>query len=139
MKKPIAIVCASLVGCSLAIAQAGPSRAMNRSSVPAGEQITNGPVAEYISDSACTIGWATRAPGNMTLQYGTDRAKMRQSAMATESADGRNHHVQLSGLAPNTRYFFQVMRNGEPVGNVGTFQTVETGEPPVKSKAIIPQ
>jgi phosphodiesterase/alkaline phosphatase D-like protein len=102
--------------------------------------INNGPVAEYVSDSNCTIGWSTRVPGTMTLRYSTDPAKMTQTKEATDSNDGRNHHVRLDGLTPNTRYYFRVLNAaGEAVGAVGTFQTVATGEPPIKSKAIIPQ
>ncbi|HZU21874.1 MAG TPA: fibronectin type III domain-containing protein [Terriglobales bacterium] len=110
-------------------------------SLPAGaqEQITNGPVAEMVSDSSCRLGWSSRAAGNMSVQYGPERGQMSQKAEAQDSADGRNHHVELTGLQPNTRYFFQVMRDGQPVGGVGTFRTVGSGDPPEKSKAIIPQ
>lgn len=102
-------------------------------------QINNGPVAEYISDSNCTIGWSTRLPGTMTLQYGTDPTKMSQTREAVESKDGRNHHVQLDGLKPNTRYYFRVLNAGEAISGIGTFQTVAAGDAPTRSKAIIPQ
>ncbi|HSZ61202.1 MAG TPA: fibronectin type III domain-containing protein [Terriglobales bacterium] len=103
------------------------------------QQINNGPVAEYVSDSNCTIGWSTRVAGNMTLRYGTDPGKLTLTKEAVESNDGRNHHVRLDGLTPNTRYYFRVITAGEAISATGTFQTVATGEPPVKSKAIIPQ
>jgi len=104
-------------------------------------QINNGPVAEYVSDSNCTIGWSTRTPGNMTLRYGTDPAKMTQTKEAVESNnnDGRNYHVRLDGLTPDTRYYFRVLNAGEAISGVGTFQTVAAGDPPIKSRAIIPQ
>lgn len=103
------------------------------------QQINNGPVAEYVSDSNCTIGWSTRVPGTMTLRYGTDPTKMTQTKATVESNDGRNHHVRLDGLAPNTRYYFRVLNAGEAIGGIGTFQTVAVGESPIRSKAIIPQ
>lgn len=104
------------------------------------QQISNGPVAEYVSDSNCTIGWSTRGAGAMTLRYSTDAAKMTQKKEAVDSNDGRNHHVRLDGLTPNTRYYFRVVNaSGEPVSGVGTFQTVATGDPAVRSKAIVPQ
>ena len=103
------------------------------------QDISNGPVAEYICDSNCTIGWSTSAAGPMALHYGTDRTKMTQQAEAVDSKDGRNHHVRLDGLKPNTRYYFSVVASGEPVGGVGTFQTVDQGEPPIRSKAVIPE
>jgi phosphodiesterase/alkaline phosphatase D-like protein len=104
------------------------------------QQINNGPVAEYVSDSNCMIGWSTRVPGTMTLRYSTDRTKMTQTKDAVDSNDGRNHHVRLDGLTPNTRYYFRVLNAaGEPVSGIGTFQTVATGEPPIRSKAVVPQ
>ncbi len=104
------------------------------------QQINNGPVAEYVSDSNCMIGWSTRVPGTMTLRYSTDRSKLTQTREAVDSNDGRNHHVRLDGLTPNTRYYFRVLNAaGEPVSGIGTFQTVATGETPIRSKAIVPQ
>jgi phosphodiesterase/alkaline phosphatase D-like protein len=75
----------------------------------------------------------------MTLSYGTDRAKLRQTAEAIGSKEGRNYHAQLNGLTPNTRYYFRVLNAGQPISGIGTFQTVAPGDTPVKSKAIIPQ
>lgn len=103
------------------------------------QQITNGPVAEYVSDSNCTIGWTSTASGAMTVMYGTDRSKMTHTAEAVEGKDGRNYHAKLSGLSPSTRYYFQVENAGEPIGGVGTFRTVPEGASPDKSKAVIPQ
>jgi phosphodiesterase/alkaline phosphatase D-like protein len=103
------------------------------------QQITNGPVAEYVSDSNCMIGWSTTVSGATTLLYGTDRTKMTQTAEAVESKDGHNHHVRLSGLSPSTRYYFQVLNGRQPISGIGTFQTVAESEQPVRSKAVIPQ
>ncbi|MGH9641180.1 MAG: fibronectin type III domain-containing protein [Terriglobales bacterium] len=103
------------------------------------QQITNGPVAEYVSDSNCTIGWSSRIPGTMTLRYGTEAGKMTQTAEAVEGKDGRNYHARLDGLTPSTRYYFQVLNAGEPISGVGTFQTVAQSDQPIRSKAIIPQ
>jgi phosphodiesterase/alkaline phosphatase D-like protein len=75
----------------------------------------------------------------MSIKYGTDRNHLSQSANANQSSDGRNFHAHLQGLRPNTRYYFQVMENGSPVGGVGTFLTVSPGAAPVRSKAVIPQ
>ena len=142
MRKILVMSFAGLLLCGVSIAQrstANMGRNDRSSAQIASAQITNGPVAEYIADSSCTVGWSTSIPGNMSLRYGTDRSKMTQTADAVENKDGRNHHVELSGLTPNTRYFFQVLRNGQTVGNVGTFQTVQPGGEPVKSNAIIPR
>ena len=116
--------------------ESGSATAQNAA---ADQQITNGPVAEYVSDSNCTIGWSARTSGTMTLRYGTDPAKLTKTAEATESKEGRNYHAQLVGLTPNTRYYFRVLNGSEAIGGVGTFQTVAQNQAPIRSKAVIPQ
>jgi hypothetical protein len=101
--------------------------------------VTNGPVAEYISDSTATIGWSTGQPANMTVRYGTDRTKHTQTASPTESGEARNHLVHLERLTPGTRYYFQLYEGSDRVGGVGTFSTVEKGETPERSKVTIPE
>ena len=102
--------------------------------------ISNGPVAETVSDSSALIGWSTsNAASNTGVKYGTNRANLSQTAQSTDGSDGKNHHVKLDGLSPSTRYYFQVTENGQPVGGVGTFRTTANGEQPVQSKAVIPQ
>jgi hypothetical protein len=104
------------------------------------DEISNGPVAETVSDSSALIGWSTRNPSSGTgVKYGTNHANLSETAQGTDGADGKNHHARLQGLSANTRYYFQVMENGRPVGGVGTFKTTAAGETPVQSKAIIPQ
>jgi hypothetical protein len=104
------------------------------------ESISNGPVAETVSDSSALIGWATRdSASNTGVKYGTNRANLTETAQGTDGADGKNHHARLQGLSPSTRYYFQITENGQPVGGVGTFKTTASGETPVQSKAVIPQ
>lgn len=141
MKLSLASLCISVLSVGIAAAQNDAGRASDRNSTMSThqDQITNGPVAEYISDSNCTIGWSSSASGTMMLRYGTDRTKMMQAAEAVESKDGRNYHVRLTGLAPNTRYYFEVVNAGEPISGVGTFRTVAQSDTPIRSKATIPQ
>jgi hypothetical protein len=104
------------------------------------EEISNGPVAETVSDSSAVIGWSTKDAANSTgVKYGTNRANLSQTAQATDGAEGKNHHARLQGLSPSTRYYFQVTANGQPVGGIGTFKTTAAGDTPVQSKAVIPQ
>lgn len=140
MRISLAFLFISFLAVCLVTAQTKPgSTGQNSSASTQDQEITNGPVAEYVSDSNCTIGWSTRVAGTMTVRYGTDRDKMTQTAKAVESKNGPNYHVRLDGLTPNTRYYFRVLDAGEPVGGIGTFQTVTHSEPPVTSKAVIPQ
>lgn len=93
-----------------------------------------------MSDSNALIGWATRsAASNTGVKYGTNRVNLSQTAQGTDGSDGKNHHAKLDGLSPNTRYYFQITANGQPVGGIGTFRTTAAGEQPVQSKAVIPQ
>ncbi len=146
MKLSLAFLFISVFALCFAAGQSKPGSTVGQNSAVSthgqqgqDQQISNGPVAEYVSDSNCTIGWSTRVSGTMTVRYGTDPAKMTQTKEAVEDKDGRNHHVRLDGLTPDTRYYFRVVNDGEAISGVGTFQTVAAGEPPIKSKAIIPQ
>ena len=137
MKGFLGILLAALLVCTIAAAQTSSGRTAQ---APYGSaQITNGPVAEYVTDAACTVGWSTSAPGKMIVRYGPNREQMTQTSSVVDSKDGRNHHAQLTGLQPNTQYFFEVVVDGVPLGNPGTFRTVASGETPIKSKAVIPQ
>jgi phosphodiesterase/alkaline phosphatase D-like protein len=141
MKLSVAFLFISVFAVCFAAGQSEPSRMVSSKSAASTQdpQINNGPVAEYVSDSNCTIGWSTSAPGTMTLRYGTDPAKMTKTAEEVASKDGRNHHVRLDRLTPNTRYYFRVLNVGQPISGVGTFRTVAQGDPPIRSKATIPQ
>lgn len=141
MKPSLAFVFVCALSVCFAVGQSDSTSRYGQKSATSAQdqQITNGPVAEYVSDSNCTIGWTSAASGAMTVMYGTDRGKMTHAAEAVESKDGRNYHVKLSGLTPSTRYYFQVENAGEPIGGVGTFRTVPEGASPDKSKAVIPQ
>jgi phosphodiesterase/alkaline phosphatase D-like protein len=146
MKLSLAVLFICVFALCFAAGQSKPGSTVGQDSAASSQgqqsqdqQINNGPVAEYVSDSNCTIGWSTRVPGTMTVRYGTDPAKMTQTKEAVESNDGRNHHVRLDGLTPDTRYYFRVLNAGEAIGGIGTFQTVAAGDPPIKSKAIISQ
>ncbi|HVZ17475.1 MAG TPA: fibronectin type III domain-containing protein [Terriglobales bacterium] len=110
------------------------------SSSSSDQMITNGPVAETVTQSNAVIGWSSKLPAHGTsVKYGTSRDRMTQTAQAAESSDAKNHHAQLENLSPDTPYYFQVMENGSPVGGIGTFRTVAEGEKPIQSKAVISQ
>jgi len=141
MKLSLAFLFINVFALCFAAGQSKPGSTAGQNSAVStqDQQISNGPVAESVSDSNCTIGWSSRVSGTMTVRYGTDPAKLTQTKEAVASNDGRNHHVRLDGLTPDTRYYFRVVNAGEAISGVGTFQTVAAGEPPIKSKAVIPQ
>lgn len=138
MKKAVTLIAVILLAGALAVAQTGSGSYSTESQT---QQITNGPVAEYVADSNATIGWSVHNTGssNMSVKYGTDRDHLNQTAQANPGTDGRNFHARIQGLTPETRYYFQVVQNNEAVGGVGTFRTVASGAAPIKSRAMIPQ
>ena len=141
MKTTIALLMAILTLSFAAAAQQGYGTYQTApSQSTATNMITNGPVAETVSDSSAVLGWSTKNPAETTdVRYGTDRAHMTHSAQVQNNADGKNHHARLENLNPETTYYFQVVENGHDVGGIGTFKTVAQGESPVQSKAVISQ
>src|ERR1700729_2648821 len=105
MKLSLAFLFISVFALCFAAGQSKPGSTVGQNSAMStqDQQISNGPVAEYVSDSNCPIGWSTRAPGTMTVRYGTDPAKITQTKEAAEGNDGRDHHVRLDGLTPDTQ------------------------------------
>lgn len=139
MNKKLICLAVLMVCATLAIAQTSGNQA-GYGTQSGMQTISNGPVAEYVADSNATLGWSVHDPsGNMSVKYGSDRDHLNQTAQATSGSDGRNYHARLQGLSPETRYYFQVMQNDQPMGGVGTFRTVASGASPVKSKATIPE
>ena len=132
----IAVICSAV-----AVAQSNYDTYNSRSTKSTNTQlITNGPVAETVSDSSAFIGWSTKeAASSSIVKYGTTRDHLTQTAQVSDNNDGKNHHARLENLSPDTTYYFQVMENGEPQGGIGTFRTVEIGEKPIQSKAVISQ
>lgn len=102
-------------------------------------EVTNGPVAEYVTDVKASIGWSTNIKGHMRLRFGTGPSQLSQVFDAVEKDHGRNHHVSVEGLKPDTQYFFQVIgSNDEAVDEVGTFRTLRPGAIAVASHIIVP-
>lgn len=97
-------------------------------------QITKGPVLEMVGDTSAVIAWSTNVPGSTVLKYGTDPNNLTQTAEAPWG--GTTHRVTLSGLQPNTTYYYQ-LQSGQAQGTgsgalspVQSFQTVPQGAQP---------
>jgi len=141
MKSIISPLIMAVLCCAMGLAQNNSS---NYGTYPGktttAQMISNGPVAETVSDSSAFIGWSTKeAESNATVRYGTNRDHLTQTAQTTDNSDGKNHHARLENLSPDTTYYFQITENGEPQGGIGTFRTVGAGDKPIQSKAVIGQ
>lgn len=102
------------------------------------QHITNGPIAEYLADTAVSIAWSTRGSAQMAIRVGTDPNHLETTVDAAQRGRGRCHHARVDGLKPDTTYYFQVMDGDRTVGEVGVFQTLHSGATPVTRKVIVP-
>jgi len=93
-------------------------------------QITQGPVVESVSGNSAVIAWSTNAPSSTVVMYGTTPGNLTQTAQAPWGEGGQTtHRVTLTGLQPNTTYYYQV-QSGQSQGtgtgaqsNIASFRT----------------
>jgi hypothetical protein len=112
------------------------STANNGQYPPAGSsngqvQIIANPTVQSVSDTQAIINWTTNVPASSTVRYGQSWLALNQQAQAQW---GTNHSVTITGLKPNTKYFFRVeSAQAENTGqqarsSFGTFQTGAPGQ-----------
>ena len=69
------------------------------------------------NDGTATVTWETNEPANSRVDYGTAPGSLTQSQ--SSGALVTAHSVQVSGLAPNTTYYFRVT-SSDGEGNTAT-------------------
>ena len=69
-------------------------------------RIVDGPVFEYLDSSSVEIAWTTSAQSSTLIRYGIDPNDLRKTAQAPWGEE--THRIQLTGLDPNTTYYFVV-------------------------------
>jgi hypothetical protein len=67
-------------------------------------QITSGPTVQSVSDTQAIVTWTTNVASSSTVRFGQSWLALNQTAQAPW---GTTHTVTISGLRPNTRYFFR--------------------------------
>ncbi len=102
-------------------------------SAPVGARITQGPSIQYADDHSAVVSWSTNESAPTIVYYGTDPQNLGHTA---ESAGGTTfHRIHLSGLAPDTTYYFLVdSGQGRGTGAINTLQTVAPGGEPLYNR-----
>lgn len=98
-------------------------------------QITSGPTVQSVSDTQAIVTWATNMASSSTVRYGQSWLALNQTAQAPW---GATHTVTISGLKPNTRYFFRAeSAQAENTGQQARSQFVSftTGAPGQAARA----
>ena len=76
------------------------------SALQAATTIVRGPYLQSATPTSMVVRWRTDATEGSVVSYGTDRAQLTSTAKAEGVSS--EHIVQLSGLKPNTKYFYAV-------------------------------
>lgn len=70
------------------------------------QSVTRGPYLQKATPTNLTIRWRTNASSDSVVKYGTDPANL--NATVSDATATTEHEVTLSGLTPDTRYYYSV-------------------------------
>ena len=84
------------------------------------------------SGTSATVTWATDEPATSTVNYGTSATAL--TSTATVAGLVTSHSVPLTGLAANTRYYYQVV-SADAAGNS---TTAPSGNPASYAPSVAP-
>src|SRR3954470_820462 len=71
-------------------------------------EVTRGPYLQTGTPTGITIRWRTDVPVESVVHYGTEANRLHQTEKDLQETT--EHVVRLSGLEPDTRYFYSVGR-----------------------------
>jgi hypothetical protein len=74
-------------------------------------EVTRGPYLQTGTPTGITIRWRTDVPVESVVHYGTEANRLHQTEKDLQETT--EHVVRLSGLEPDTRYFYSVGRSHE--------------------------
>jgi hypothetical protein len=72
-----------------------------------------GPYLQLPSPTAMTLRWQSADAVQASVRYGTAPARLDQESRAAGKAE--QHEVRLTGLQPDTRYYYAIYQDGRPV------------------------
>ena len=81
--------------------------------------LTRGPYLQFATPNAITVRWraGTAVPHRGRLFYGTSPDAL--TSVLEEPAPKTDHEVRVTGLQPNTRYYYALGLNGGMLPNGG--------------------
>ena len=92
--------------------------------------VTHGPMLGMVTDSSVRVWARTHNAGEFTVRYGTKEETLDQSSEPVTTIAEHDHSgsTTLTGLAPQTHYFYQVYIGKVPSGPAGSFWTLPDAE-----------
>ena len=107
-------VCALLLFLGICIAASGLAQTVQR-----------GPYLQMATPTGLVVRWRTDQSVDSVVRYGTTPGSLSQSAVGIT---GTEHVVELSGLQPDTRYYYSIGTSSGPLAGDNTY-TFVTGPP----------
>ncbi|PCJ66722.1 MAG: hypothetical protein COA58_04485 [Bacteroidetes bacterium] len=68
--------------------------------------LVNGPYLQVATPTSIIVRWRTGQSSDAKVSYGTSLSSL--SSSATSSTSGTEHEVSLSGLSPDTKYYYAI-------------------------------
>lgn len=93
---------------------------------------TRSVVLQNAQPNSVEMRWATDTGGSVTINYGLSIG-YGSSVQSNSVAGGSNNHATITGLSPNTRYYYQMISGGTPLTPAGSANHYFKTPPPVGS------
>jgi acid phosphatase type 7 len=96
------------------------------------QTLTRGPYLQNGNTTAVTVRWRTSANADSVVRYGTSASSL--SSTASSATLRAEHELRLTGLSPNTRYFYSVGTSSATLasGSDYFFDTAPSTEKPTR-------
>lgn len=91
-----------------------------------------------ISDTSATVSWVTSDPTAAFILYGTSQDPGTPIYESEDSQKYSTHSITITGLTPETNYFFKINSNGSNIDNNGVPWQFTTGKTLSVSQISIP-
>ena len=96
--------------------------------------LTRDPSIWLRTESSVTIAWQTDAPAKGRVLYGLTDALGRETEPSSPSS--RNPSITVTELLPGTRYYYQVVTDGQTRSEMSSFETAPTTPEPFRFVAF---